>query len=195
MINFLTNKVFLNDEAHQIIQNLANLIPYSIAESSADDQLDTVSVKEEQSLQPVQDIDFNEMTIRECVINLINSPEKYLKIPKPEGLTISEIADAVGLSGEEKLVSRILNEIQKRNECIQSQAFRLGRIFLYKYYSTRKLNHNIDQNSATKNIDFTKLENGYEDMKKDEIPYHEAQFPSTRQIDLNQDCYQLLKSS
>lgn len=123
------------------------------------------------------------MTIRECIINLINSPEKYLKTPKPEGLTISEIADAVGLSNEEKLVSRILNEIQKKNACIKSQAFRLGRIFLYKYYSTRKAPEVKADKLATKNKDTALEQNG------DVLPTAIV----ARQLDLNEECFELIK--
>ena len=100
----------MNEEAHQIIENLSSMISYPLWRSIPKDTLN------EEDAQPQPQLcwaDFNEMTIREWIINLIDWPEKYLHIPKPEGLTISEIADAVGLTNEEKLISRILNDIQK----------------------------------------------------------------------------------
>ena len=128
-------KMYKNEEAHQVIENLLDMISYPLWRSKPKE------VVIDEDIQPQSQVccvDFNEMTIREWIINLIDWPEKYLNVQKPEGLTISEIADAVGLTNEEKLISRILSDIQKKNSYIKSQAFRLGRIFWYKYYSTRK---------------------------------------------------------
>ena len=135
---------------------------------------------------------------------MINTPEKYLKIPKPDGLTISEITEAIGLNNEEKLVSRILKEIldNKYNKCIEKQPFRLGRIFLYKYYSTRpqpKICEKALKKSSTKfeelkqqKISETPVEAS---QPSTQIPIHKGEkAEGSRQLDLNDECYALICS-
>ena len=48
--------------------------------------------------------------------------------------TISDIAGALGMSKDEKTMSRVLNEIKKCHPKILSSAVRNGRVFQYKYY-------------------------------------------------------------
>lgn len=49
-------------------------------------------------------------------------------------LTISEISSALGMSKEEKTMSRVLNELKKCHPRINSSAVRNGRVFQYKYF-------------------------------------------------------------
>ena len=48
--------------------------------------------------------------------------------------TISEISTALGMSKDEKTMSRILAELRKNHKEIESSAVRNGRVFQYKYY-------------------------------------------------------------
>jgi hypothetical protein len=48
--------------------------------------------------------------------------------------TITDISVALGMTKEEKTMSRILNELKKCHSKIQSSAVRNGRVFQYKYY-------------------------------------------------------------
>jgi len=149
--------------------------------------------EEYQELPTITDVDFIEMTTKERIINLIDDPYKYLSIEKPDGLTISEISQGVGLSNQEKLVSRILSQIQKKNSWIRSHAFRFGRIFLYKYFSTRKSNDLLDHKIAT-NIDDKSENEVLPELNTRALSVKRIPQPSiARQIDLNEEWYKLLQ--
>ena len=53
---------------------------------------------------------FGNLTMREGVLRVIEESE--------EGVSVLEIASALGIKGEEKLVARILQELQKRHPAL-----------------------------------------------------------------------------
>jgi hypothetical protein len=136
-----------SEEQLSILENISNSVIYpqkdplkDISKESLKDEIKTIEDFEPTfELPPITNPDFLEMSTKERILNLIDAPEVYLSVEKPEGLTISEIAGAVGLPNQEKLVARVLAQLQKgENKWIRAQAFRMGRIFLYRYFSDRR---------------------------------------------------------